>query len=195
MSASPSSTSAFNSRRSISTWSTSSPPPMLAIGMQRSSIASPRGRWTRSRGVPEKRIYGSDYPFRNIGQLDGVSSATDATTSLISAPTAASAPFWGSQLMPFTASSFDSWPIGVSVLRPHYEAVLSQIPFSGEEDDLASTSRSWVSRPHSRNCPSGVSGYCKPMNGIARRSAVAIPSLERLGWPSMRRVASGVACA
>ena len=26
---------------------------------------------SKTRGVPEKRLYGSDYPFRNVGQLDG----------------------------------------------------------------------------------------------------------------------------
>ena len=38
---------------------------------------------SRTRGVPEKRVFGSDYPFRNVGQLDGLTAATDATTSLI----------------------------------------------------------------------------------------------------------------
>ena len=33
------------------------------------------------RGVPEKRTYGSDYPFRNVGQLDGLTADGDATTS------------------------------------------------------------------------------------------------------------------
>jgi ferredoxin len=90
-----------------------------------------------TRGVPEKRLYGSDYPFRNIGQLDGVSASADATTSLISAAYGGFSNVWGSQLMPFTASTFESWPVSAAVIRPHYEAILSQIPYAGEEDDLA----------------------------------------------------------
>jgi ferredoxin len=92
---------------------------------------------SRTRGVPEKRVFGSDYPFRNVGQLDGLTAATDATTSLISAAYGGFSNVWGSQLMPFTASTFESWPITAPVIRPHYEAILSQIPFAGEEDDLA----------------------------------------------------------
>jgi len=94
---------------------------------------------SKTRGVPEKRLYGSDYPFRNVGQLDGVTAAADATTSVISAAYGGFSTVWGSQLMPFTASTFESWPMSAAVIRPHYEAILSQIPFAGEEDDLASS--------------------------------------------------------
>ena len=94
---------------------------------------------SETRGVPQKRVYGSDYPFRNVGQLDGVTAATDATAALISAAYGGFSTVWGSQLMPFTASTFDSWPFSAKVIRPHYEAILSQIPFAGEEDDLASS--------------------------------------------------------
>jgi ferredoxin len=89
------------------------------------------------RGAPEKRVYGSDFPFRNIGQLDGVSSSDDANRSLISAAYGGFSNVWGSQLMPFTASTFDCWPISAEAIRPHYEAILRQVPFAGEVDDLA----------------------------------------------------------
>ena len=62
------------------------------------------------RGVPEKRSYGSDYPFRNVGQLDGLTAAEDVTTSLISAAYGGFSTVWGSQVMPFMASAFDTWP-------------------------------------------------------------------------------------
>ena len=39
--------------------------------------------------------------------------------------------------MPYTASAFESWPVSARTMRPHYEAVLSQIPFAAEDDDLA----------------------------------------------------------
>ena len=90
-----------------------------------------------SRGVPEKRSYGSDYPFRNVGQLDGLTAAKDATTSLISAAYGGFSNVWGSQLMPFTTSAFDTWPFDASAMRPHYEAVLDEIPYAAEVDDLA----------------------------------------------------------
>src|SRR6266566_7844268 len=39
---------------------------------------------SRNPGVPEKRLFGSDYPFRNVGQLVGLTAANGANTSLIS---------------------------------------------------------------------------------------------------------------
>jgi ferredoxin len=41
--------------------------------------------------------------------------------------------------MPFTPAAFDGWPVNAAAMRPHYEAILRQIPFAGEEDDLASS--------------------------------------------------------
>ena len=94
---------------------------------------------SKARGVPEKRLYGSDYPFRNVGQLDGVTAARDAATPLISAAYGGFSTVWGSQVTPFTPSTLEGWPIGDAAIRPHYKAILSQIPFAGEADDLADT--------------------------------------------------------
>jgi ferredoxin len=89
------------------------------------------------RGLPEKRTYGSDYPFRNVGQLDGLTADKDATTSLISAAYGGFSNVWGSQLMPFTTSAFDSWPFSAAEMSTHYKAVLDEIPYAAEVDDLA----------------------------------------------------------
>jgi ferredoxin len=89
------------------------------------------------RGLPEKRTYGSDYPFRNVGQLDGLTADEDATTSLISAAYGGYSNVWGSQLMPFTTSAFNSWPVDAVEMSTHYEAILNEIPYAGEVDDLA----------------------------------------------------------
>ena len=92
---------------------------------------------SKNRGVPEKRVFGSDFPFRNVGQLGGLTVASGATTSLISSAYGGFSNVWGSQIMPFTASTFESWPVSAAVMRSHYETILRQIPFAGEEDDLA----------------------------------------------------------
>jgi ferredoxin len=91
----------------------------------------------RSSGVPEKRVFGSDYPFRNAGQLRGLTAANGANASLISPAYGGFSNVWGSQIMPFTTAAFESWPVNAATMRPHYEAILRQIPFAGEEDDLA----------------------------------------------------------
>ena len=91
---------------------------------------------SRNSGVPEKRIFGSDYPFRNVGQLGGLTAVDGANTSLISPAYGGFSNVWGSQIMPFTTAAFESWPVNAATMRCHYEAVLRQIPFAGEEDDL-----------------------------------------------------------
>jgi ferredoxin len=92
---------------------------------------------SRNSGIPEKRRFGSDYPFRNVGQLGGLTTVNGATASLISSAYGGFSNVWGSQVMPFTAATFESWPVNAATMRCHYEAILHQIPFAGEEDDLA----------------------------------------------------------
>lgn len=92
---------------------------------------------SRNSGAPEKRIFGSDFPFRNAGQLTGLTAVKGANTSLISPAYGGFSNVWGSQIMPFTAAAFETWPVNAATMRCHYEAILRQIPFAGEEDDLA----------------------------------------------------------
>lgn len=92
---------------------------------------------SKVRGVPQKLAYGSDFPYRNVGQLDGVNAAADVNESVISAAYGGFSTVWGSQIMPFTASVFGTWPLSMSEMEPHYRAILGQIPFAGEFDDLA----------------------------------------------------------
>ena len=100
-------------------------------------LASKQPAASRDSGIPEKRIFGSDYPFRNVGQLDGLTTANGATASLISSAYGGFSNVWGSQIMPFTSAAFESWPVNAATMRRHYETILHQIPFAGEEDDLA----------------------------------------------------------
>jgi ferredoxin len=93
----------------------------------------------RSSGVPEKRVFGSDYPFRNAGQLGGLTAVNGANASLISPAYGGFSNIWGAQIMPFTAAAFESWPVNAATMRCHYEAILQHIPFAGEEDDLAAS--------------------------------------------------------
>jgi ferredoxin len=89
------------------------------------------------RGVPEKRVFGSNFPFRNKGQLAGITAVEGGNTSVVSSAYGGFSNVWGSQVMPFTEKTFENWPFKASDLRPHYQAILNHIPFAGEEDDLA----------------------------------------------------------
>src|SRR6201981_877051 len=92
---------------------------------------------SRNSGIPEKRVFGSDYPFRNVGQLDGLTTVKGSTASLISSAYGGFSNVWGSQIMPFTSAAFESWPANAATMQRHYEAILRHIPLAGEEDDLA----------------------------------------------------------
>ncbi len=88
-------------------------------------------------GLPEKRAYGSDFPFRDIGQLRGVTAGVNAHDRVISAAYGGFSNVWGSQVMPFTAATFDTWPVGAADMEPHYRAILGEVPYAGGDDDLA----------------------------------------------------------
>jgi choline dehydrogenase-like flavoprotein len=91
----------------------------------------------RQGALPEKRSYGSDFPFRNFGQLEGLSAIGEANRSVVSGAYGGFSNVWGAQIMPFSAATFDRWPIGSDEMRPHYEVALGEMTLTGEDDDLS----------------------------------------------------------
>jgi ferredoxin len=92
---------------------------------------------TTVRGLPQKRIFGSDFPFRNVGQLDGFNTTHDVNNSMISGAYGGFSNVWGAQVMPFSASVFDSWKMSAADFEWHYQSVLNALPFAAEDDDLS----------------------------------------------------------
>jgi choline dehydrogenase-like flavoprotein len=92
---------------------------------------------TNRGSLPEKRIYGSDFPFRNVGQLDGVDSEGRANRFVVSSAYGGFSNVWGAQTMPWSAPTFDQWPIKWSEMEPHYRSVLQEVPLTGVDDDLS----------------------------------------------------------
>lgn len=92
---------------------------------------------SKAPGLPEKRVFGSDFPFRDVGQLTGLTTADDVNRAVISAAYGGFSNVWGAQLMPFTASALESWPAGMAGMEEHYRAILDVVPFAAEDDDLA----------------------------------------------------------
>ncbi|WP_027144685.1 GMC oxidoreductase [Mesorhizobium sp. WSM3626] len=90
----------------------------------------------QSDSLPEKRSYGSDFPFANMGQLDGVKSEGRVNSSVISSAYGGFSNVWGAQIMPFSAATFKGWPFDFSDMEEHYRTILGHIPFAGESDDL-----------------------------------------------------------
>jgi ferredoxin len=88
--------------------------------------------------VPQKRTYGSGYPFRDLGQIAGISGSSPGTnTDVVSSAYGGFSTVWGAQVMPFSQSTFKRWPISWQDMEPHYRAVLEEIPLAAELDDLA----------------------------------------------------------
>jgi choline dehydrogenase-like flavoprotein len=106
-----------------------SPSDLERIGLQ--PVPSPRG------DLPQKRSYGSDFPFRDVGQLGGIDPLGPANGSVVSGAYGGFSNVWGAQIMPFSRATFDRWPISMADLEPHYRVALGEMTLAGDEDDLA----------------------------------------------------------
>ena len=90
------------------------------------------------RGVlPQKRAFGSDFPFRDVGQLEGVQAVGPANPSVVSGAYGGFSNIWGAQIMPFSKGTFDRWPITSAEMESHYRIALSEMTLAGDEDDLS----------------------------------------------------------
>ena len=92
---------------------------------------------TQRGALPQKRTYGSDFPFRDVGQLDGIEPIGPANPSVVSGAYGGFSNIWGAQIMPFSRGTFDRWPITLAEMEPHYRTALGEMTLAGEEDDLA----------------------------------------------------------
>ena len=91
----------------------------------------------RRKTLPEKWSYGSNFPLRDVGQLEGVRAIGGANRSVVSGAYGGFSNLWGAQIMPFSAATFDRWPFGSQEMDPHYRMALNEMTFTGDEDDLS----------------------------------------------------------
>jgi choline dehydrogenase-like flavoprotein len=92
---------------------------------------------TRRGVLPQKRTYGSDFPFRDLGQLEGIEPVGSANPSVVSGAYGGFSNIWGAQIMPFSSGTFDRWPVTLGDMESHYRIALSEMTLAGDEDDLA----------------------------------------------------------
>jgi choline dehydrogenase-like flavoprotein len=86
-------------------------------------------------GIPLKRVYGSDFPYRDTERFaDLRCNGADMTFSLA---LGGLSNVWGAAVLPFTEDDIDDWPIGLDDLAPYYERVLRDIPLSAAPDGLS----------------------------------------------------------
>jgi len=98
---------------------------------------SQRATATKGQALPQKRSFGSSFPFENVSQLDGISAVEDANSDVVSGAYGGFSNVWGSQVMPFSESTFDDWPCSFSEMQPHYRRILEEVPLAGEHDGLS----------------------------------------------------------
>lgn len=92
----------------------------------------------RIRGeLPQKRVLGSDFPFRELGQLEGIGMVTGGNRSTVSGAFGGFSNAWGAQILPFSRETIGEWPIAYEDLLPHYESILRHLPFAGVDDDYS----------------------------------------------------------
>ena len=93
------------------------------------------GPMPSSRGIPPKRIYGSDFPYRSAG----VHPLIDGSPEVGARPSYARGGFsnvWGAGVLPYTDDELDGWPVSRTDLAPHFRAVLDVMPLAGHRDSL-----------------------------------------------------------
>jgi hypothetical protein len=85
-------------------------------------------------GVPLKRVYGSDFPFRAPAQaMEFRQEHTSAARSFAKGGLSRA---WGATLLPAAADDIRTWPVSSRELEPHYEAVLKWVPLAAASDGL-----------------------------------------------------------
>jgi choline dehydrogenase-like flavoprotein len=86
------------------------------------------------KGIPMKKVFGSDFPYRGT-EKDIPLSAGD-TAILPSFARGGLSTVWGAAVLPFRAKELADWPLSLSDLEPHYQAIFETIPLCAESDRL-----------------------------------------------------------
>lgn len=86
-------------------------------------------------GIPLKYSYGSNFPYKGTDEL--IPRQIENVALLPSLAKGGFSNVWGSAILPYLKEDIQEWPITVEDLAPHYRSVLSFMPVSGQEDDLA----------------------------------------------------------
>src|ERR1700733_3205839 len=96
--------------------------------------------------VPLKPAFGSLFPYvLNDPDLSITCEGCDALSSLAYGGLSNA---WGASILPFRQPDMANWPISLSQLAPHYEAVQRFVPVAAERDELGETIPLYTDQPH-----------------------------------------------
>ena len=85
-------------------------------------------------GIPLKRAYGSDFPYRDPLGLPLVMAGVQGQPSYARGGLSN---VWGASVLPYRDQDLAGWPLTTGELAPHYRAVLDLMPFAARVDGLA----------------------------------------------------------
>lgn len=86
-------------------------------------------------GIPRKRVFGSEYPYRDAVRHLGL--ACEGVSLEASLALGGFSTVWGASMLPCREGDVTDWPVSVPQLAPHYKAALELTGLSGEHDALA----------------------------------------------------------
>lgn len=86
-------------------------------------------------GIPRKRVFGSEYPYRDAVQHLGL--ACEGVSLEASLALGGFSTVWGASMLPYRQADVTDWPVSVPNLAPHYKAALELTGLSAEHDALA----------------------------------------------------------
>jgi len=87
-------------------------------------------------GIPLKRLFGSDFAFRESSRFAEV--VCDGSDLKMSLALGGLSNVWGAGAIPFCSEDISSWPIKIEALAPFYRECLEEMELAAETDDLAS---------------------------------------------------------
>ena len=93
------------------------------------------GTQAQGKEVPQKLLFGSDFPYRGGDAENGVS--VNDTGLQASLAVGGLSTVWGAAMLPYADHDLDGWPLRLAQLAPHYKSVLDRIPLSAIDDDLS----------------------------------------------------------
>ncbi len=85
-------------------------------------------------GIPVKKLFGSDYPYREV--LAHLSVQANQVTTFASFAKGGLSNVWGAAVLPYRAEDIADWPITTVELEPYYKAVFDFMPLAAAHDDL-----------------------------------------------------------
>jgi choline dehydrogenase-like flavoprotein len=96
-------------------------------------------------GIPMKRVYGSDFPFREADERLGLTLSNVGIKASLAQGGLSNV--WGAAVLPYRDADMAGWPFAADRLAEHYRAVAELIGIAGVRDDLSTVFPLYTDRP------------------------------------------------